>query len=216
MDESHVLRVQIGEEKLPFFAEYPYFVWGEVNYESDGNCQHPTDRDWAILYVHNRENDDEFDLIEIAGHMPYRIFEVTGSQLESVHLAAYLTALRTSGSILDAETGRRVPLSEFARSLARLPERLAAADRVRKMFLNPDLKPFDTMPWWGGWKWCGPFATDMTEGLRYVIMAVHEHDDNPVLVNWLRRWWAESPDPLFRDGVHHALRLLTGEDVPET
>ncbi len=38
----------------PYFAEIPYALWGEVNYDSDGNCQRPTDREWTHLEVMQR------------------------------------------------------------------------------------------------------------------------------------------------------------------
>ncbi len=212
MDGSAILLVQTGSGKLPYFAEYPYFVWGEVNYDSDGNCQRPTDRDWSILYVHNRETGDEFDLLEIVEEGAPRVFEITGGNEETVRLAAYLTALRSGGSIVDPTAGGPIDLGPFAATLDDLPARVARAERVCHMFCNPDLAPLDTMAWWGGWKWVGPFATDFTETLRYVMMGINEHDAYPPLVDWLRRWWGEGPDPDYREGVRHALKLLTGED----
>ena len=48
-----VLRVRIGEDGMPFFAEAPYFLWGEVNYESEGNCRRPTNRSlWWASHQH--------------------------------------------------------------------------------------------------------------------------------------------------------------------
>jgi hypothetical protein len=29
----------------PFFAEVPYYLWGQVNNDSAGNCKSPMDRD---------------------------------------------------------------------------------------------------------------------------------------------------------------------------
>jgi hypothetical protein len=43
-----------GPEPLPFFAEYPYYLWGEVNYDSEGDCKRPTDRAWTRLELANR------------------------------------------------------------------------------------------------------------------------------------------------------------------
>lgn len=43
-----------GPEPRPFFAEYPYFLWGEVNYDSDGDCRRPTDREWTQLDLTRR------------------------------------------------------------------------------------------------------------------------------------------------------------------
>lgn len=50
------ITVERGSEPLPFFAEYPYYLWGEVNYDSDGGCERPTDRAWKWLELKNRDS----------------------------------------------------------------------------------------------------------------------------------------------------------------
>ena len=47
------------KNKRPFFAEIPYYLWGEVNYDSDGDCEKPTDQNWNQFYLRNRENSEE-------------------------------------------------------------------------------------------------------------------------------------------------------------
>jgi hypothetical protein len=44
---------------MPFFAEAPYFLWGEVNYDSEGNCPRPTDRSWTELELTNRQTHEQ-------------------------------------------------------------------------------------------------------------------------------------------------------------
>jgi hypothetical protein len=41
---THRLRLT---EPRPFFAEVPYYLWGQVNYDSEGDCKSPTDREWT-------------------------------------------------------------------------------------------------------------------------------------------------------------------------
>ena len=44
-------------KQLPFFAELPYYLWGSVNYNSEGNCKSPRDRNWTHLEINRRGND---------------------------------------------------------------------------------------------------------------------------------------------------------------
>ncbi len=195
-------RVRVGRDALPFFAEYPYFVWGPVNYDSDGDCKRPTDRAWTWLHVRNRMTaGDEFDVSPLAGEHEH-LLEVTGSREESCLLAARLTALRTGGVLLDAPPP----------DPSDVQARLALADRVRRMFVNPDLAPFDTHGWWGGWKWFGENCTEFTAGLRQLMNMVEARQADAEDIRWLREWWDTPPFDFHRDGVRHALRLLTGVD----
>jgi hypothetical protein len=175
-----------GTDPLPFFAEYAYYLWGEINYDSDGNCARPTDRAWTELHLANRRTRERLrvrcDGNEVSFEGP------------SAELAAALTAVRTGG-------------------VAQLPEdharRIAEADRVREQFLDPNLVAFDTFGWWGGWKWVGEFATDMTTGLRIVLQCVHEKRlVDPGILAWLREWNVEPPKPFHRDGVAFAVEFL--------
>jgi hypothetical protein len=228
-EERHTLWVRAGRSLLPFFAEYPYFLWGEVNYDSEGDCEHPTDRTWEWLVLTNRETEEALEIVLMQeesedeegaetddwGHSSApeeRIYEIEGSVLESVRLAAYLTAMRSSGQVIDPRTSEVIPLPELEKSLQGLSERLARAERVSRMFLDPVLAPFDSHAWWGGWKWCSEFSTDLTSGLRLTLKAVEEKQADPEFVEWLRDWWNEPPQPFHREGVRYALYALTGVD----
>src|SRR5262245_24881079 len=46
-------RLEPGKSR-PYFAEVPYYLWGEVNYDSDGDCEKPRDRSWKELYLEHR------------------------------------------------------------------------------------------------------------------------------------------------------------------
>ncbi len=38
----------------PYFAEIPYYLWGTINYGSDGDCSHPASREWTYFRLTNR------------------------------------------------------------------------------------------------------------------------------------------------------------------
>lgn len=186
MTDSLRVRLKRGSDPLPFFAEYAYYLWGEINYDSEGNCTRPTDRAWTDLQVEHRRTRERLRVRcaddEIAFEGP------------SAELAAALTAIRTGG-------------------VAALPEdharRIADADRVRGQFLDPNLAAFDSFGWWGGWKWVGEFSTDLTSGLRIVMQCVHEKRlVDPGILTWLREWNVEPPKSFHRDGVAFAVEFL--------
>ncbi|MEO8701373.1 MAG: hypothetical protein ABI867_15100 [Kofleriaceae bacterium] len=178
--------LRLGSDPLPFFAEVPYYLWGEVNYDSDGDCKRPTDRAWSYLALENRESGERL-LLELAGG------ELTLDG-DSAEAAAALVAERTAAVFTKPE--------DHAACLAR-------TDRIRAQFLDPDLAAFDSFGWWGGWKWVGAFATDMTSGLRVVLQSVHERRlADPGLVESLRAWLAEPPEDFHREGVAFAVDYL--------
>lgn len=202
------LHVQPGAGPLPFIAEYPYFLWGEVNYDSEGDCSQPTDRAWRHLYLALRPHGPVVHIspVETAPETQGRAgLEVGGDLQHEVWLAAYLTALRTDGAVSDPETGASIPLDTLLGWVGDVAPRLAAADRIRAMFLDPKLAPFDSHSWWGGWKWVGEFSTDWTSGLRAIMNAVQTGHADAELCDWMRR---EKPKPFHRDGWMYALRVL--------
>ena len=176
-----------GPEALPFFAEYAYYLWGEINYDSDGDCKKPTDRAWTSLVLTNRNTRERLS-IEVS---PRREVVIEGP---SAVEAAALTAIRTGAT-------------------PRLPDdhamRITRADRSRTQFLDPNLAAFDSHGWWGGWKWVGDFSTDFTSGLRVVMQSVHERRlVDPGLLDFLRSWQAEPPLEFHEVGVAFAIEFL--------
>ena len=67
---THQLRLT---ESRPFFAEVPYYLWGQVNYDSEGDCESPTDRDWTWLALRKRETKERLEITSQA-----EIWEVAG------------------------------------------------------------------------------------------------------------------------------------------
>jgi|SRR5690348_5187653 len=208
----HIL-VRLGNQPLPFFAEYPYFLWGEVAYESDGDCVQPTDRQWHWLHLEHRETRERVVISRDSGDS--RLCHVNADHEVSGRLSACLTALRSDGYIVDQESGRNVRADEYGARLSQLHRRLEQAETVHTMFLNPALSPFDSMWWWGGWKWTGRFASDFAIGQRLAMLAVQEGHADAQTTMWLRSWWDEGPEAPERAGVRAALTAATGSD-PDT
>jgi len=180
------MRIERGTGPLPFFAEYPYYVWGEVNYKSEGNCQRPTDRAWTELAIKNRDSGESLAIAVRDGEI-----EIDGP---SAALAAALTATRTGSTVA-------LPLDHG--------ERIARADRVARQFFDPNLAAFDSFGWWGGWKWIDAFATEFTAGLRVVMQSVHERRIvDPEVLPFLTAWRSEPPQEFHETGVAFALAFL--------
>lgn len=56
---THRLRL---DSPRPYFAEVPYYLWGQVNYDSEGDCKSPTDRKWTWLELTNRETRERLEI----------------------------------------------------------------------------------------------------------------------------------------------------------
>ena len=81
---THRLRLT---ESRPFFAEFPYYLWGQVNYDSEGDCKSPTDRDWTWLDLTNRETREHLDITIHADS-----WEVTGADPLTARAALFLAS----------------------------------------------------------------------------------------------------------------------------
>jgi hypothetical protein len=212
MQEQHFLQVRSGSHPLPYFTEYPYFVWGEVDYDSNGDCRQPTDREWSWLALSRRGAGERLEIACVSPEGERPLYEVKGSLGISVWAAAYLTALRSSGSIISPPSMRPVPPEEIAPSINGIQHRLIAAKRIQTMFGNSLLATFDSHAWWGGWKWCGEFSSETSSGLRYTLKAVEDGAASSEMIDWLQEWWNTPPRPEHVEGVRYALYRLTGSD----
>lgn len=210
--EQHFLQIRPGPHPLPFFAEYPYFTWGEVDYESGGDCRQPTDREWSWLTLTRRDSGERLEIACVSPEGERLLYEIKGGSSASLWAAAYLTALRSSGSIINPPSMRPIPPAEIASSINGVQYRIMAADRVRVMFSNQALVTFDTHAWWGGWKWHSEYASETASGLRFTIKAAEDGIASPELIEWLVEWWNTPPNPEHIEGVRYALYVLTGTD----
>src|SRR6185312_339544 len=59
-------RLQLDQPR-PFFAEIPYYLWGQVNYDSEGDCKQPTDRQWTWLYLQHRGTQEVVEIKQVDG-----------------------------------------------------------------------------------------------------------------------------------------------------
>lgn len=160
--KDYALTIEKGDLALPFFAEYPLFVWGvdKPFFDSDGDCKKPADREWHYLDFRNRlsridlairhqrdgtqqrvleeaekngGSERYWQLIKEIGPPTSRIYTLSSADLPTVQKAAYLTAWRSNGFILQDE--QRVTPEAFARALDGLLEHAMKADEVQAEFL---------------------------------------------------------------------------------
>ena len=189
----------LTQSPRPYFAELPYALWGEVNYDSEGDCKRPTDQEWTCLELTNRDTRQRVTVTN-----PENDFEI---ESDDPQLAARTTVYlleRCAGQISGADP--RPLVGEWSFPLAQ--DRTA---RVRADFPRPELKPFDSHWFWGSWKWVGWFATDLTWVGRWIMNSLLTKDTRAVFlcVQWLKQ---PSVHPNQSIALRHALKLLTGQD----
>jgi hypothetical protein len=192
---SHTLRIP---NPRPYFAEVPHYLWGQVNYDSDGDCERPTDRDWKSLSVRNRETGVSLEInCDEDGE-----WSIDGPEPDASRLVRFLVC--RSG----AQPAQAIPFSGGDIE-ARHERGIAVAATVAKEFESPQLKPFDSHLFWGSWKWVGWFGTDFTWVGRWIMHAVVRNDTRavPLCIDWLKQGTcSERQSEALRD----ALKQLTG------
>ncbi len=176
----------------PYFAELPYYLWGEVNYDSEGNCRRPTDREWTALSLRNRETGE---VVEIARKDSQFTIES-----EVPHLAVPAALLLVERSAAQGELPDTGVWS--------LADALARTQRVQAEFPRAELKAFDSHYFWGSWKWVGWYATDLARAGRWIMNALLARDTRAVYlcVEWMKS------GPAFPEqsvALRYALALLT-------
>jgi hypothetical protein len=168
-----------------------------VNYDSEGDCKSPTDRNWKLLDLTNRETREH---LEIASQGD--TWEVTGEDPLAARAAIFL-ASRCGGEWLSQFPSEQTQGWDHESAVAR-------AARVRGEFERPELRPFDVGHWfWGSWKWVGWFATEFTWVGRWIMHSVVTNDPRAVnlCIEWLRSGTvAEQQSRALR----YALNRLTG------
>jgi hypothetical protein len=189
-------RVRLTQPR-PFFAEVPYYLWGQVNYDSEGDCKSPTDRQWHWLQLTNRQSGEGLNITGEAD-----IWNVTGEDPLAARAALFLVH-RCAGESLDAAPAGCLESWDHARAAIR-------AARVQEEFERPELRPFDAGHlFWGSWKWIGWFATELTWVGRWIMHSVVTSDRRAVhlCIEWLRHGTvAEQQSQALR----YALGRLTG------
>jgi len=170
---THRLRL---DTLRPFFAEVPYYLWGQVNYDSEGDCQSPTDRNWTWLELTNRETSDHLEITSQAD-----VWDVSGEDPSAAQAALFL-ASRCGGEWMSTLPSEQLQSWDHEIAMAR-------AARVRADFEQPELRPFDVGHlFWGSWKWVGWFATEFTWVGRWIMHSIVTSDPRAVnlCIDWLR------------------------------
>src|SRR4051794_14017563 len=118
----------------PYFAELPYYLWGQVNYDSEGDCKKPTDRHWTWMYLQHRGTREVVDVKQENGE-----WLVDGNDETSARLAMFL--LDRCNGVPDPSLVEAAGQWDYAAAVARtLP--------VRSEFEQPALASFDTKLFW--------------------------------------------------------------------
>jgi hypothetical protein len=130
------LYVHLGNRPLPNWVEYPYFIWGRgINYDSDGDAYNPNKPwQWTELDIQNRDTGERVSILQIPINPVSEgtpIFQIEGTKGETVQLAAYLTALRSHGTVFDTWNIHEIPLEHIAAHFVDIGERIAIADAFR-------------------------------------------------------------------------------------
>lgn len=181
----------------PYFAELPYYLWGPVNYDSEGDCERPTDREWTWIDLRNRESQESVSIERREG-----TWCVSGDGPAAARAALFLCDRCGAGEASDA-IRQGVGDWDLAAGMAR-------AERVASEFASPKLAMFDSHLFWGSWKWIGWFATEFTWVGRWIMYAVLTDDRRGVYlcVDWLRHGTCCEEQS---QALRVALAALTGE-----
>lgn len=185
----------------PYFAEFPYALWGEVNYDSDGNCKRPTDQEWTELELRHRDTDENV--------------EITGSGQE-FSVESENPALAARATIFFAERSGATIIGDAPQPYTgawSYSSAYAVTSRIRAEFPRKELIPFDSHLFWGSWKWVGWYSTDFTWVGRWIMNALLMHDTRAVslCIDWLK---AGTLNPNRSVALRHALQLLTTQHFP--
>lgn len=184
------------DRALPYFAELPYYLWGQVNYDSEGDCARPTDRAWSWMDLQHRGTQES---VRIA-HEGAAWF-VHGNVQTAARLALFL--VERCGATPGPKRGDVGADWDQAAAAWR-------ASRVACEFEQPSLSPFDNHFFWGSWKWIGWYATDCTWVGRWIMHSVVRKEPRaiPLCVDWLK---APPSFPEQEIALCHAMQHLSGE-----
>lgn len=187
------------ESPRPYFAEIPYALWGQVYYDSLGNCKRPTDQNWTEFELENRETRQQVFITNVKNE-----FNVDSDVPQLAARTTLYLLERCNATMIDGDPKPHVGDWSFIRAL----ERTA---RVRAEFPRSELKFFDSKLFWGSWKWVGWFATDFTWVGRWIMNSPLVHDTRAVFlcIQWLKQ------PPFHPDqsaALQYALKSFTGKE----
>jgi len=182
----------------PYFAEFPYALWGEVNYDSTGDCRRPTDREWTQLEIMHRSTRERLIITGSGAE-----FTVQAKDRSLAARAAMFLSERSGSTFIGEHPQARIGIWSYTKAYA-------ATSRIRAEFPRSELIPFDSMLFWGSWKWVGSFATDLTWVGRWIMNSLLTRDTRAVelCVYWLKSGTSHLDQST---ALRHALHLLTGQ-----
>lgn len=129
MKNNNVIKVKINSERPDFRVFAAYFFGDDLHdYDSEGNSNPLTSRNWTYLYMCSRQNEELcFQILDI--HDNPLIFEVSSENIETVNIIAYYLARETNGEIVDEESNI-IPIENLVKKMGNfnLTERLKSAD----------------------------------------------------------------------------------------
>ncbi len=182
----------------PYFAELPYYLWGEINYRSDGDCRHPTDQQWTFLDVTNRVTHERVSIEGSSSSFTVK------SDVDELAARSALFLIERSEAIPERDDHQK-SAGTWSHS-----EALKRTRRIQTEFPRPEWKPFDSHLFWGSWKWVRWYGTDFTWVGRWIMNSILTHDTRAVLlcVEWLRNGTVHQDQST---ALRHALATLTGK-----
>jgi len=187
--------------KLPYFAEIPYWMWGEINYDSEGDCKSPTSQDWTFLEVTNRESKERI-LIHKDSENVFRIGANSAESAKKLYALLKYRSNAQSASLNDDRTDELI-----------LKNQIQIA-RIIREFPDPRLILFDHHGFWGSWKWVGWFATDFTWVGRWIMNSVLTNDNRAVFLCYtlLKEYRTTK---MNEDALIYALNYLSKHDFKD-
>ncbi|HNF48086.1 MAG TPA: hypothetical protein PLF48_01810 [Chitinophagales bacterium] len=129
MKENYKIKVKVNSEKPDFRVLAAYFFGDDFHdYDSEGNSNPLTSKNWTYLYMCSRQNKELcFEILDINDNP--LIFEVSSENIETVNIIAYFLARETNGEIVD-EDNNIIPNENLVKKMGNfnLTERLKSAD----------------------------------------------------------------------------------------
>ena len=101
----------------PDFRSVAVFLWDEEHdYDSDGDCLYPADRNWTELTLDSRERENERVDVDPVSEEPLTL-KVKSEQPSLAVRAAYYLAVVTQGAVSEEISGKYVDAGAFRERL---------------------------------------------------------------------------------------------------
>ncbi len=102
---NYKVKIIKGPGPFPDFRQIADMLWGyDVEYDSDGNCEYPADRNWTELYIKRRPSDKYF--IDIYSDTETTIIE--SNDAVSANSVALFLIEWSGGDWVDSKSGKEI------------------------------------------------------------------------------------------------------------